>query len=120
MDNSQLYYRQMSFEDKPSMQALCLECFPLEYPDSWFDGLLQGDEWTYTQGAYELATDRMVGMIVGQIQTLHHLENEYGYVVDESSSADLVMYITIFGKLNHTIIIMYYIESPNIQLRIRN
>jgi ribosomal protein S18 acetylase RimI-like enzyme len=95
-----LCYRELTIDDKPYMKGVCLQCFPIEYPDSWYDDLLTGDNWTYTQGAFELSTGQMVGMIVGQVQTLHHLESEYGYVVKEGSgSSDLIMYITIFGVI---------------------
>lgn len=95
----QLYYRELTPLDKPYMQGLCLECFPIDYPDSWFDDLLRDDGWNYTQGAFELGTGRMVGMIVGQVQTLDHLEGEYGYVLEEATPrSELTMYITIFGK----------------------
>ena len=97
---SELNYRELNLSDKPQMQALCLECFPIDYPDYWYYNLLEEpDEWTFTQGAFELTTGRMVGMIVGQIQSLDQLEDEYGYALEEGSSSDLVMYITIFGKL---------------------
>ena len=92
------------------MQGLCNECFPLEYPESWFDGLLREDNYTYKLGAYELETGDMVGMIVGQIQSVRQIENEYGFVLEEASSNDCVMYITIFGKLN--IIIGHSLYPP--------
>ncbi|XP_003383412.1 PREDICTED: N-alpha-acetyltransferase 60-like [Amphimedon queenslandica] len=95
--DQKLYYRQMSYQDKDLMQGLCNECFPLEYPESWFDGLLREDRYTYTLGAYEIETGTMVGMIVGQIQSIRQIENEYGFVLEEASPNDCVMYITIFG-----------------------
>lgn len=98
---AELNYRELNPSDKSYMQGLCLECFPIEYPESWYDELLSGDQWTYTQGAFELHTGRLVGMIVGQVQTLDQLEGEYGYVLEVGSSSDLVMYITIFGKEIH-------------------
>ena len=93
----------MSYQDKDLMQGLCNECFPLEYPESWFDGILREDRYTYTLGAYEIETGAMVGMIVGQIQSIKQIENEYGFVLEEASPNDCAMYITIFGKLNISI-----------------
>lgn len=97
-EESTLYYREITLADKGYMQCLCLECFPIEYPDTWFNYLLQGDDWTYTLGAFEMATDRMVGMIVGQVQTLDHIEKDYGYVLEEAQAGEIIMYITIFGE----------------------
>lgn len=95
--DQRLYYRQMSSSDKPLMQRLCLECFPLEYPEPWFDSLLRGNPNIYTLGAYELETGDMVGMIVGQIQPVKQFEGEYGFVLEEVQPNETVMYITIFG-----------------------
>ena len=91
--------RPLSSSDKHQMQLLCRECFPIDYPDAWFDKQLKP-----SSGDSRLAlgvSDRMgqlVAIIIGQLQSLDEVETEYGAILNEASPDDNVMYIVIFGK----------------------
>lgn len=96
--STQLESRGLAAEDKPSMKLLCNECFPVEYPDAWYDGLVSGAEGMHTQGVFEKSTGRLIGMIASQTHPLRSVEREYGAIVEEADKEDTVMYINIFGK----------------------
>lgn len=90
--------RQLVVSDKQQMQALCLECFPIDYPDRWFDRQLSGNADLFSRGVFVRRTGELVAIIVGQMQALSDIEMEYGAILNEASYEDRVMYIVIFGK----------------------
>ena len=90
--------RQLVASDKQQMQALCLECFPIDYPDRWFDRQLSGNADLFSRGVFVRRTGELVAIIVGQMQALSDIEMEYGAILNEANTEDRVMYIVIFGK----------------------
>ena len=96
--SDQLESRELVAADKPAMKELCKECFPVEYPDVWYDGLVSGAEGMHTRGVFEKSTGLLVGMIASQIHPLHSVEREYGAILEKAHREDAVMYINIFGK----------------------
>ena len=96
--SGELDARELVAEDKPSMKELCKECFPVEYPDVWFDALVSGAPGMHTRGIFEKSTGLLVGMIASQIHPLHSVEREYGAILEKAGREDTVMYINIFGK----------------------
>ena len=105
--SGQLESRELVAEDKPAMKALCNECFPVEYPDVWYDGLVSGAEEMFTRGTFEKSTGLLVGMIASQIQPLRLVEREYGAIVERARRNDTVMYINIFGKKSVGILMFF-------------
>lgn len=51
---------------RESVQKLCEECFPLQYPDWWYENILS-DRVQFSLGAF--SGDQLVGMIVAEYQT---------------------------------------------------
>ena len=84
--------------DKQQMQSLCRECFPIDYPDRWFDRQLSGDAELLAVGVADKRSNQLVGIIVGQLQPLSDVEGEYGALLNEAGRDDKVMYIVIFGE----------------------
>ena len=94
----EVYYQQLGPEHKAGMIAICKECFPVNYPEQWFDNLLKKSPNTYAHGAFDKVTHRMIGMIVGQTQNIFDAEDEVGTLLESVvSDQDTVLYITIFG-----------------------
>ncbi len=93
-----LYFQPLGHEHKSGMMRLCKECFPIDYPENWYDKLLKQSQNIYTLGAFDKTTDEMVGMIVGQTQAIFEAEEEVGTLLESLlSDNDTVVYITIFG-----------------------
>lgn len=90
-----LSYRPLVLKDKPGMQVVCKECFPVDYPDKWYDNVLRKRDF-YTLGAFD--EEELVGMIVGQTQDLLEAEDEIGTLLESLINNDKAMYIVIFGK----------------------
>ena len=97
--NSSIYYQQLRPQDKPGMMLVCKNCFPINYPEDWYDNLLKTSRNTYTLGAFDKETDQLVGIIVGQIQNISDAEDEVGTLLESRiSDDDCAVYITIFGE----------------------
>ena len=94
----ELETRPLVASDKEQMQSLCRECFPIDYPDRWFDRQLSGDADLLAVGVTEKRTGQLVGIIVGQLQPLSEVESEYGALLNKADTDDKVMYIVIFGE----------------------
>ncbi len=95
-----VYYQQVGPEHIPGLQSICYECFPTsDYPDYWYSELLENG---FAYGAFDKATDKMVGMIVAEKQNILYAEDEVGTLLESLISvADTVVYIPIFGKQNY-------------------
>ena len=93
----EVYYQRLGPEHKPGLVSISKECFPIsDYPDYWYDELLLAG---YAYGAFDKATDRMVGMVVGQPQNIFDAEDDVGTLMESISIDDTVIYIPIFGEL---------------------
>ena len=98
MAGRRVYYQTLGPEHKSGMMEVCKECFPIDYPGNWYDKLLKKSRNVYTLGAFDNTTDKMVGMIVGQTQTIFEAEDEIGTLLESLiSDNDTAVYITIFG-----------------------
>ena len=101
----EVYYQQLGPEHKSELISITRECFPgTNYPDSWYDDLLGNG--SYAHGAFDKATDRMVGMISAYTQSILDAEDELETLLESviSVEANTVAYIPIFGeslRLNH-------------------
>ena len=96
--SSEIYYGRLDLGHKAGMMALCKRCFPVDYPEHWYDNLLKHSPTTYTHGAFDIATGQLVGIIVGQIQRILEAEDEVGTLLESvTSNDDKIVYITIFG-----------------------
>ena len=97
LELSEVYYQQLGPEHKLGLKLICGECFPTsDYPDEWYEELL---EYGFAHGAFDKATDKMVGMIVGQKQNIFGAEEEVGLLLESLIiSEDPVVYIPIFGE----------------------
>ena len=68
-----MHYSQSSIEilrlnkcHRETVQTLCEECFPIVYPDWWYENILS-DRVQFSLGAF--SGDQLVGMIVAEYQT---------------------------------------------------
>ena len=89
--------RPLTATDKHQMQLLCRECFPIDYPDTWFDKQLSSDDSRLALGLTD-RSGQLVAIIIGQLQPLDDVESEYGAILNEATPDDNTMYIVIFGE----------------------
>ena len=94
----EVYYQQLGPEHKDELTSLTNECFPTShYPDDFYEELL--GKGSFSHGAFDKATDRLVGMVTGKAQNILNAEDEVGTLLESVISLDdTVVYIPIFGK----------------------
>lgn len=89
-----LTHRPLRIDDNKAVRNLCSECFPINYPDSWYDYVVSNKVFSVAVFSHE---QELVGMVIGEEQPLHQLEGEVGCVLDSSRPTSSIMYVISLG-----------------------
>ncbi|KAL5506853.1 hypothetical protein EMCRGX_G008603 [Ephydatia muelleri] len=87
-------HRSLRTDDSKAVRNLCSECFPINYPDSWYDYVVSNK--VFSVGVFSRQQE-LVGMVIGEEQSLRHLEGEVGCVLDSAHQTSTVMYVISLG-----------------------
>jgi len=85
---------QLNHCHRESVQKLCEECFPLRYPDWWYENILS-DRVQFSLGAF--SGDQLVGMIVAEYQTPREAR-EQGKILYSCSNYSVAYIISLGVK----------------------
>ncbi|XP_064390310.1 N-alpha-acetyltransferase 60-like [Halichondria panicea] len=96
LSTSSLVFSPLTPASVEDVRALCADCFPLKYPDSWFK-FVTSDK-VYSMGAFS-GDGRLVGMVVADVQRLSVLEGDIGPVLNSVQTDTTSMYILSLGVL---------------------
>jgi len=115
--------RPLCHGDNAAVRALCAECFPISYPNSWFDYITSNKASSthigtivmlsyvfcseqlfltpqvYSQGAFT-RHGTLVGMLVAEFQPLAQVEGEAGALLECATADTTAVYIISLGECN--------------------
>ena len=95
--NLSLTFRFLRPGDQIEVKSLCRDWFPIEYPDTWYDDIVQ-DKKYYALAACDTHTQEIVALIVANILPLVNCNHEDQQILHKNFSLTTsVCYILILG-----------------------
>ncbi|CAF3381372.1 unnamed protein product [Rotaria socialis] len=73
--NLSIVFRFLRPGDQSEVKTLCQDWFPIEYPDKWYDDIVQNKKY-FALAACDTHTQNIVGIIVANILLLGHCNRE--------------------------------------------
>ncbi|CAF1631726.1 unnamed protein product [Adineta ricciae] len=95
--NLSITFRLLRPGDQSEVKSLCVDWFPVEYPDKWYDDIVHNKKY-FSLAACDVYTQQILGLIVATVLPLGSCNNEDRQILHKIFSLTTsVCYILILG-----------------------
>ena len=95
--NLSIVFRFLRDGDQNEVKTLCHDCFPIEYPDTWYNDIVQSKEY-FALAACNVNTEKIIALIVAKVFPLGSCNHYEQKILHKTFSLTTsVCYILILG-----------------------